>query len=478
VPGFASWLVAAWCDRPQDEAEDLTEKLVDAQLVEPAGADESGQLRYRMHDLIRVLATERAPDPPSGALRRWLESALALTVHAASRIGDDVRGVRDAAAATAHPRAAEAVDRDALGWLSAERAGLVVAVQRALDAGQVRPAWQLAHALAGFFEVRAAWDDWEQTHEAALAAAVDAGDRAGEAAIRSGLGRLDLDRGRFDAALANLRAAAAIAHDLDLEPLLAQTLHRLGQGLQHVGDHAAATDAYQRSLSLARTLGDTVVQCECLRGLSWAADREGRPDLTAARLEEALAVLGDRSLPLQTPWLLIDLARADRELGRTDRAAELLRRAIAVAESFGDHRAAVHALYALGEVLRQNGELDTAHELLSQALTLARDLHDDHAELLTLRRLGLTLDALGRTAEAEQALADVVAKAAATGRHAMRGVTLRDLATARARNGRPHAAEALRECIAVFRSLGMDDFREQAEQQLAQLPDTVRLEQP
>jgi DNA-binding SARP family transcriptional activator len=468
--GFAPWLVAAWCDRPEAEAEDLTERLVDAQLVEPARADRSGQLRYRVHDLTRVLVLEGTP-PDHVATARWLRAALALTVRAARGTGDDVRALPAPPVPPDLPATLAAVDRDPHGWLGAERSGLVGAVRRALDGGLVRPGWQLAHALAGYFEVRAAWDDWQLTHETALAAALAEGDRHGEAAMRSGLGRLDLDRNRYAVALDNLRTAAGIARELGLHALLGQTMQWLGQGLQHLNDLDAASGAYAEALELARDAGDAAVQSETLRGMAWIAERGGHRDLATRRLEEALAVLGDRPLALQTPWLLTDLARSHRDAGGIDRAVELLRRAIAVAESFGDHRAAVHALYALGEVLRQAGDLETAHDMLRQAVSTARELRDGHAELLALRRLGLTLDALGRTGPAEEALRDVVTKTAATGRDAMRAVTLLDLAGLYARADRlPDAADALHACIPVFAARGMDDFRERAEAALAGLP--------
>jgi hypothetical protein len=54
-----------------------------AQLVEPDGSDEAGQLRYRLHDLLRVLARERlhAEEPEAvrtAGLQRLLGAYLAL----------------------------------------------------------------------------------------------------------------------------------------------------------------------------------------------------------------------------------------------------------------------------------------------------------------------------------------------------------------------------------------------------------------
>ena len=57
---FPTWVCAALLDCPIGRAVDLTERLVDAQLLEVVGDDAIGQVRYRFHDLLRVFARERA----------------------------------------------------------------------------------------------------------------------------------------------------------------------------------------------------------------------------------------------------------------------------------------------------------------------------------------------------------------------------------------------------------------------------------
>jgi DNA-binding SARP family transcriptional activator len=74
---FAPWLPAALLDVPVAIAEDLAERLVDAQLLEIAGQDPSGQTRYRLHDLLRLYARERVLGEESEPARRAaLERAL------------------------------------------------------------------------------------------------------------------------------------------------------------------------------------------------------------------------------------------------------------------------------------------------------------------------------------------------------------------------------------------------------------------
>src|SRR5215467_4960590 len=55
---FAAWAAAALLDAATREAEDLLDQLVQAGLLEVAGRDGAGQVRYRLHDLMRLYARE------------------------------------------------------------------------------------------------------------------------------------------------------------------------------------------------------------------------------------------------------------------------------------------------------------------------------------------------------------------------------------------------------------------------------------
>ncbi|MEV5751828.1 BTAD domain-containing putative transcriptional regulator [Actinoallomurus sp. NPDC052308] len=52
LPEITPWMVAALLDRPVAEAEDVTDALVDARLLEPGRADARDGAHYRCHDLV------------------------------------------------------------------------------------------------------------------------------------------------------------------------------------------------------------------------------------------------------------------------------------------------------------------------------------------------------------------------------------------------------------------------------------------
>lgn len=113
------------------------------------------------------IAPAALPRDPS--LVRWLDVSVALSAYAVAGIGDQVRGFDGADPDTLrsrHPETLATIADDPFAWYTAERANLVGAVERAGEHGHAGPAWQLAHALASFFEVRGEWEDWSTRRRA------------------------------------------------------------------------------------------------------------------------------------------------------------------------------------------------------------------------------------------------------------------------------------------------------------------------
>ena len=70
APDFAPWVAAAMLQVPESEAERAIDALVEAGLLRPLGVDAAGQPRYRLHDLTRLYARERATLEGAGRRRR------------------------------------------------------------------------------------------------------------------------------------------------------------------------------------------------------------------------------------------------------------------------------------------------------------------------------------------------------------------------------------------------------------------------
>jgi hypothetical protein len=134
VAEFPAWVLGPLLDVPVGEAEDLTEALIDAQLLDVAGLDQVGQVRLRFHDLIVLYARERLAEDPAeqrtAALARLSEAWLLLVAVADRRAHSrDSRGWtssldRSGGDSGLTPTEIDAIVTDPLLWYDSERVGL------------------------------------------------------------------------------------------------------------------------------------------------------------------------------------------------------------------------------------------------------------------------------------------------------------------------------------------------------------------
>ncbi len=123
---FPAWALAVVLGTDEDDAERLLERLTDAALVDIAGVDAAGLIRYRLHNLLRDFAKELLEDT---------EAADSIQDRLARLIGQ-YAGAAELAAAAVHPGppghvaparlllVSEVVRADPWGWLAAERSTL------------------------------------------------------------------------------------------------------------------------------------------------------------------------------------------------------------------------------------------------------------------------------------------------------------------------------------------------------------------
>lgn len=193
---WAAWAAAPLLDLDPHAAADALEALVDARMVDVV-AGQGGLVRYRLPELARLYARELAVEEPeqerAAAARRLFGAWLHLADEARRRHRADPAGDR-LGGAPRWPLDAPVVDAtlaDPLAWYERERSALLATVRQAAEAGAVEHCWHLAVAVAALAGARHP-DDWRASNECALRAAVQAGDRLGEATIRYSLHELDL----------------------------------------------------------------------------------------------------------------------------------------------------------------------------------------------------------------------------------------------------------------------------------------------
>ncbi|MEV4412053.1 BTAD domain-containing putative transcriptional regulator [Catellatospora sp. NPDC049609] len=326
---------AALVDRSPGETYSLLTSLARSNLVVRDGTD------YRLHDLVRIHAMERAvdTDPPearSAAIRRvadwYLDTAHTayplLSPRAAGPLPVEVRTPRFPLRFTSRAQAT--------AWFETERAGLAAAVRSLAAAGLHRQAWQLATALFAYYHRRRIWAEWHEVYQTALASARADGHLLGMVKILNGLG------------------------------VASKQLGRRGEAIAY----------YQEGLALARQTGDPMAIGPLHVNLGGVYNGADEPELAREHLHAALALAGYGDDPRYGTLLRLNLGHLDYNDHRFAQAAEHMRHGLELAGHSGDTHTMVYLNHGLGEVELQHGRFEAACRHARVALELAESLTD------------------------------------------------------------------------------------------------------
>ncbi|WP_410593535.1 AfsR/SARP family transcriptional regulator [Amycolatopsis sp. lyj-23] len=463
VPDFGAWLVSVLLAVPPDDAEDIVEGLVRAQLLDVVGSNGSGLTRYRLHDLIRVFGWERAEaeedaDQLRLAVRQATDEWYRLVEWASG--GTPVRALRTAAPGPAV--APEVVRTDTLGtplaWFDAEQATLVHIVERASELELADTAVRLATALcSSSFAVDNHFHHWWRTHSAALAAARQAGDKSGQGLLLAGLGWLRSEQDRFDEAADYYGQALEAYAEVDDVRGQAVTQLMLSSARREQARLPEALELLDEALPVLSELGDRQAEARGHHGRGMVLTELGRLGEAVAELERALAHY--RSLPDDHGVALVlrSLGIVHRAAGRLTEAEGACAQALDLLRGIGDRLMIAYATQALVKVhIRQNRH--DAAELrgkLEDALETCREMQDGFGQALMLRTLGELDLARGAPESARHHLELALTWCDALSVPLWRARNLRDLAQAQRALGRAAEAEATHaEAQAIFQRYG------------------------
>lgn len=461
---FPAWPIAVLLDdanRGTDgeaDAEELAEGLVDAQLLELDGVDETGEPRYRLHDLLRLFARERVEaeepeDVRTAAVTRVVDAYLALAQaaqHAVNRIEAEAEPDDAAARGAAAPEPpvpvgwshARALRDEPLAWMRAEKSNVVAAAEQARAAGLFPQAWRLSRTLNTFFIWHAHWDDSLRLKEVALDAARRATDRHAEALVLLDLGGAYLvrsdwpksidclqrsralfqeagdaaqatevllhlgvtyrDYARFDEAVACFREVMPEFERLGNVLLVASTYQNLGAALREQGDVDGAIDCFERCLPVFTARDDHIARARALHSLGVALRYLGRHDEAAGHFDVSLGLCRQVGDLRWEGILLQSIGRLHRHQGRLDEAAACLEEALPLFLRLGDLQGEAQTYRSIGAVRRDRGDLDGSAAHLDRA-------HGIMVELAHERGIGQMRHGVGVTQMARGRLDDAVA---------------------------------------------------------------------
>lgn len=228
-------------------------------LRELRGASMLGEYspdRYTLHDLVRCYATELAyPSDGADEQRETIGRVIDHYLHTGN--GLLAGSWRQLELAAPHRGVTPEVvtRRDGPAWFDAEHKIMLRLAEQAAVGGFGAHVWQLPWIMTDFLDRRGDWQGWAAVQRAALAAATQLEDRAGEARSR----------------------------------------HSLGQACIQLRDYADGRRQLRRALDLYAQMGDRERQAHVHICCCVAFDRQHRPSEALTSARKALDLLGPYS---------------------------------------------------------------------------------------------------------------------------------------------------------------------------------------
>ncbi|WP_214324857.1 AfsR/SARP family transcriptional regulator [Nonomuraea sediminis] len=439
---FAAWTAAPLLGVAHVVAEDLLEDLVAARLVE-AEQSPDGFVRFHLHDLIRIFATELltqedTPAERQQALGRLLGCWLFLAREAHSRVygGDHCVLHGDAELWRLPPEVVEAeLGDDPLGWFRREHTALVSATMQAARSGISEVCWDLAMTSVTLFESGLHTDDWRETHDAALKAARAAGDRRGEGAMSYSLGLLELTRDLAEAGR-YLRESLEIFQELREPHGLALALSELAFVHRQTGDYPGALALCDEALAHSQRVADPVCEANLLRNMAQIHLDQQHRDVAVQLLDEAFIMSHKAGATRVTAQIEYQRAELYLREGHLERARIAYAFVLRAARESGDLIGQGYALLGLGS---SRGPALAPDSVSGSSVPGSSASGSELAEALEL---------------AEREFAGALELAERTRDALLRGRVLLALGTLHARADGSRALGLLAEALEVFGELG------------------------
>jgi len=493
-----SWGAAALLGIDDRAVDDYLDELVDTNLLDVAVRLE-GDLRYSLHDLVRLFARERAElDDTSAEGVAALHRAL-WTWHRRAAAADETlthgfpRPLSKGTSPSRHPAEAAVgvpaqprpdrqvvLGADALAWFEGEHPALVSGVRQAFDLGEDELCWHLASRLTGFFEIRGHLDDWKATHEVGLRAARRARSVTAEAALLHRLGELYANRDEYERALELFDGAREALHGAPPSParrrIEAHVLRSRGVIERAVGRVDEARVSLETALTLFAEQGDSNGVAHTEHGLGAVHLGEARLEEAAESYSRALQAFETSGDLFQQALVACSLGVAQKRLGRRLEAKASFTRSLDLSRRVGHRPGEVYALRGLGDVEIEEGRLEQAALLLEQARALSEELGERYGQALAWSALGALHQ---RTGDLDAALGALTAAQeiwAALGVPHSRAQLLESIGNVQMELGRPAAAHAAwRKALMLFRDLGVPEAEALARRIRADNTTTVEL---
>lgn len=393
---------AALLEGAVGESDDILQELVGVCLLDEPQGDV-----YRMHDLIREFALNRAVDE-FGADRverirtRLAEHYLATAQHAAELLGP--RALEDGERLKQGYRTELLSRTDAEAWFDRHRENLADTIDHFASHDKGEYAWRMAESVWRFYALHGQMGLLISSQERALQISDRQGNLRGRAVTLIGLGIGHYFSGRFDDALRMLVEARDLLTRVGDSRGIIRALANLGMVYERVGRLRESAEAIQGVLDHAVSLGD-----RRLEALQWGNLAVVRQSLGQHRdalhcAEQALAKTSKEDHQESTALVKRVMGEAKVGLGDVDGALRDLDEALELSHRLGLVGSQIYVHNSLGIAYRVAGCPDEAVEAHRAALTLAEESGDRSGDAEILTDLGITHAEAGHHEEAAAAL--------------------------------------------------------------------------
>ena len=344
-------------------------------LTRASLVDQDAAGRYRMHDLVRELATARAvrclaADDRDDALRRHAEFYLHTAFAGDRRLSPNRHPIGLAPPVPGVVPLELSDDTSVLAWFDAEHSCLLAVQRAAVVSGRDDVVWQLAWSVNRFHYRRSCLAEDITVTELALGAAERLGDTETVVEMRRLLGLALARQGQREVALDHLRQTLGLAEGR-VEP---QELAYVHQAITIVlGWSGQDRQAYRHASAALRIYQDLQTphwEADALNSVGWHAAKLGDLDLAWQYCQKALVLQrllhdeGSEAIALDS------LGYIDHRLGRHAEAVGHYRQSVALLRTVGDVYQLAATLEALGHPYRALNRLADARAVWTEAIEL------------------------------------------------------------------------------------------------------------
>ncbi|HEX6817218.1 MAG TPA: tetratricopeptide repeat protein [Ktedonobacterales bacterium] len=256
-------------------------------------------------------------------------------------------------------------------------------------------------SLGRLFVQRGDLDAAQHLYEQAIEIDRELGSLRDEGIDIADLGDIQQRRGDLAGAQANYERYLAIMREVGDARGTGAALASLGSILVKRGDLAGAQESYEQSLAIMRELGAAREVGAAYTALGHIALLRGDLDAAQHLYEQAIEIDREIGSLRDEAVDLGDLGDILMERGDLAGAQTNYERALAIMQSVGDAREEGAALAKLAQIAQLRGDIDVAERYFTESLAIRRKVNDRDGEGLMLAQLAVIASGRGRLDEAE-----------------------------------------------------------------------------